>query len=200
MIYKVYWASQVSQWKRIHLPMQETEVWFTVWEDRLEEELATHCSILAWIIQEEPRAQRRLGATAHGVAESDMTEHTKCLCMYVWTLLFWSILICGAVAKEICISSFQFSSVVQSWPTLCDLMDHSTPGLLDHHQFPEFLQTHVHRVDDAIQPSHPLSSPSPPALNPSQHQGLFKWFSSSHLVKHQSIGVYASTSVLPMNT
>ena len=77
---------------------------------------------------------------------------------------------------------YQFSSVVQSCPTLCDPMNHSTPGLPVHHQFPESTQTHVHRVSDAIQPSHPLSSPSPPALNPSQHQGLFKWVSSSHQV------------------
>ena len=66
----------------------------------------------------------------------------------------------------------QFSSVAQSRPTLCDPMNRSTPGLPVHHQFPEFTQTHVHRVSDAIQPSHPLSSPSPPAPNPSQHQSL----------------------------
>ena len=67
----------------------------------------------------------------------------------------------------------QFSSVTQSCPTLCDLMDCSTPGFPVHHQLPELTQTHVHRVSDAIQPSHPLSSPSPPAFNLSQHQGLF---------------------------
>ena len=64
------------------------------------------------------------------------------------------------------------SSVVQSCPTLCDPMDCSTPGLPVHHHLPEFAQTHVHRVGDAIQPSHPLSSPSPPAFNLSLHQGL----------------------------
>ena len=68
----------------------------------------------------------------------------------------------------------QFSSVAQSRLTLCDPMDCSMPGLPVHHQLPEFTQTHVHRVGDVIQPSHPLSSPSPPALNLSQHQGLFK--------------------------
>ena len=73
-------------------------------------------------------------------------------------------------------------SVVQLCPTLCDPMDLSTPGLPVHHKLPEFTQTHVHRVGDAIQPSHPLSSPSPPAPNPSQHQGLFQWVSSSHQV------------------
>ena len=70
--------------------------------------------------------------------------------------------------------SVQFSSVTQSCPALCDPMNRSTPGLPVHHQLPEFPQTHVHRVGDAIQPSHPLSSPSPPAPNPSQHQSLFQ--------------------------
>ena len=68
----------------------------------------------------------------------------------------------------------QFSSVAQSCPTLCDPTNRSTPGLPVHHQLPEFTQTHVHQVSDAIQPSHPLSSPSPPAPNPSQHQSLFQ--------------------------
>ena len=69
-------------------------------------------------------------------------------------------------------SSVQFSSVAQSCPTLCDPMNRSTPGLPVYHQLPEFAQTHIHRVSDAIQPSHPRSSPSPPATNPSQHQSL----------------------------
>ena len=76
----------------------------------------------------------------------------------------------------------QFSSVTQSCPTLCDPMNHSRPGLPVHHQPAEFIQTHVLRVSDAIQPSHPLSSPSPNAPNPSQHQGLFHWVNSSHQV------------------
>ena len=71
--------------------------------------------------------------------------------------------------------SVPFSSVSQSCPTLCDPMNRSTPGLPVHHQLLEFTQTHVHRVRDAIQPSHPLLSPSPPAPNPSQHQSLFQW-------------------------
>ena len=78
--------------------------------------------------------------------------------------------------------SVQFSSVAQSCPTLCDPMNHSTPGLPVHHQLPESTQTHVHQVGDAIQPSHPLSSPSPPAPNPSQHQCLFQRVNSSHEV------------------
>ena len=77
---------------------------------------------------------------------------------------------------------FQIRSVAQSCPTLCHPMNHSTPGLPVHHQLPEFTETHVHWVDDAIQPSHPLSSPSPFAPNPSQHQSLFQWVNSSHEV------------------
>ena len=80
------------------------------------------------------------------------------------------------------VKMFQFSSVAQSCPILCYPMNHSTPGLPVHHQLPEITQTHVHRVRDAIQLSHPRSSPSPPAPNPSQHQGLFQWVNSWHEV------------------
>ena len=80
------------------------------------------------------------------------------------------------------IDSVQLSSVAQSCPTLCDPMNRSMPVLLVHHQLPEFTQTHVHRVSNAIQPSHPLSSPSPLAPHPSQHQSLFQWVNSSHEV------------------
>ena len=78
--------------------------------------------------------------------------------------------------------SVRFSSVAQSCPTVCDPMNRSMQGLPVHHQLQEFTQTHVHRVGDAIQPSHPLLSPSPPAPNLSQHQGLFQWVNSSHKV------------------
>ena len=87
------------------------------------------------------------------------------------------------------LESVQFSSVTQLYLTLCDPMDYSTLGLPVHHQFLEFTQTDVHWVSDAIQPSHPLSSPYPPAFNLSQHQGLFQWVGSLHQVarglKHQ---------------
>ena len=96
-------------------------------------------------------------------------------------------------------SNTQFSSVTKSCPTLCDPMNRSTPGFPVHHQLPESTQTHVHWVGDAIQPSHPLSSPSPPALNLSQHHCLFQCVSSSHQVA-KVLGVSASTSVPPMNT
>ena len=89
----------------------------------------------------------------------------------------------------------QFSSL--SHVPLCDFMDCSTPDFPVHHQLPELAQTHVHWVGDAIQPSHPLSSPSPPAFILSQHQGLFQWVSSSHQVA--KILESASASVLPMN-
>ena len=91
----------------------------------------------------------------------------------------------------------QFSSVTQLCLTLCDPVNHSTPGLPVHHQLPDFTQTHVHRVSGAIQPPHPLSTPSPPALSLSQHQGLFKRVNSAS--GGQNIGVSASASVLPMN-
>ena len=78
--------------------------------------------------------------------------------------------------------SDEIRSVTQSCLTLCNPMNHSMPGLPVHHQLREFTQTHVHRDRDAIQPSHPLSSPSPPAPNPSQHQSLFQWVNSSHEV------------------
>ena len=90
-------------------------------------------------------------------------------------------------------TSVQFSSVPQSSPTLCDPMNRSTPGLSVHHHLPEFTQTHIHRVSDAIQPSHPQSSPSPPAPNPSQHQSLFQLFAWGG----QSTGVSALASFLP---
>ena len=100
--------------------------------------------------------------------------------------------------------SVQFSSVAQSCPTLCDPMNRSMPGLPVHHQLLEFTQTHVHWVGDAIQPSLPLSSPFLPALNLSQHQGLFKWVSSSHQVakvlelqlQHQSFQWTPRTNLL----
>ena len=93
----------------------------------------------------------------------------------------------------------QFSSVQLLSPTLCDPMDCSTPGFPVHHQLPELAQTHVHQVSDAIQPSYPMSSLSPPAFNLSQHQGLFQWVGSSHQVvkvlefqlQHQSFQWYS---------
>ena len=95
------------------------------------------------------------GSTIHGILQARVLE--------------W-----GALAFLSYTQSDQIRSAVQSYPTLCDPMNLSTPGLPVPHQLPEFTQTHVHRVSDVIQPSHPLSSPSPPAPNPSQHQSLFQ--------------------------
>ena len=103
------------------------------------------------------------------------------LSLFSWTLAF---------------SSVQFSSVALLCPTLCDPMNCSTLGLPIHHQLPESTQTHVHCVGDAIQPFHPLSSHSPPALNPSQHQGLLKWVS----LLHQVAKVLEFQLQHPMNT
>ena len=94
-----------------------------------------------------PLGFQRLGPEPHSNKNYDQTTRHQCL---------------------------QFSSVAQSCPTLCDPMNRSTPGLPVHHQLPKLTQTHVHRVGDAIQPSHPRSSPSSPAPNPSQHQSLFQ--------------------------
>ena len=77
-------------------------------------------------------------------------------------------------SNNVFLHGVQFSPVAQSCPTVCDHMNRSTPGVPVHHKLLEFTQTHAHRVGDAIQPSHPLLSPSPPAPNPSQHQGLFQ--------------------------
>ena len=105
---------------------------------------------------------------------------------YFLALWFCHFTVFNIVNKFLCcnshfFSSVQFSSITQLCPTLCDPVDCGTPGLPVHHQLP-FTQTNVYRVGDAIQPSHPLSSPFPPAPTPSQHPGLFRWVSSSHQV------------------
>ena len=98
-------------------------------------------------------------------------------CSFLWvTLSLWYLL--SYILKY----QVQFSSVAQLCPTLCNPMGYSMPGYPVHHQLPKLAQTHVHQVDDAIQPSYPLSSPSPPTFNLSQHQGLFQWVSFSHQV------------------
>ena len=105
-------------------------------------------------------------ATVHRVAESDMTEQLTHTHTHARTHTHWNF-------KNKFTLQFQLSSVTLSCPTLCDPKDCSTPGFPVHHQLLEFTQTHVHRVSDAIQPSHPLSSHSPLTFNLSQHQGLF---------------------------
>ena len=148
--------------------------------------METHSSFLDWRIQwiEGPgRLQpMRLQRVRHNLAttqphflftSSDMSARDVCgrkKSIFCGSNSFWNPNIC------------KFSSVIQSCPSLCDPMNCSTPGLPVPHQLPEFTQTHVHWISDAIQPSHPQSSPYPPALNLSQHQGLFIWVSSLHQV------------------
>ena len=150
-------ASPMAQWVK-NLPANARDtgdvVWFLGLEDPLEEDKATHSSILAW---GSPRTEKPGGLQSKGSQRVRSDWHTHA-CLY------------------------QFSSVAQSCPTLWDLMNCSMPGLPVHHQLPEPTQTHVHWVGDAIQPSHPLLSPSPLALNLSRHEGLFRRVSSSHQV------------------
>ena len=133
-----------------------------------------------------------LGSSVHGILQArileciampsskgsswprNWTRISYVSCIGRWVLYHWS------HQEALYMPSVQFSSVAQSCPTLCNPTNSSTPGLPVHHQLPESTQTHVHQVGDAIQPSHPLSSPSLPALNLSQHQGLSQWVSSSH--------------------
>ena len=157
-------ASLVTQMVKNPPAMQETWVWSQGWEDPLEEGMVTHSSILAWRIH-----IAGWQATVHGVAKSHnwVTKHSTVAVLSQYHFFKY-------------LSSVQFSSVAQSCPTLCNPMNCSTPGLPVYHQLPEFTQTHIHPVSDAIQPSHPLSSPSPPAPNPSQQQSLFQWVNSLH--------------------
>ena len=110
------------------------------------------------------------------------SNHVFLCCIFMGRILSSSEKWWLMVLQTVEIAKTGFSSVTQSCLTLCDPMNRSMPVLPVRHQLPEFTQTHIHWVGDAIQPSHPLSSPSPPAFNLSQHQGLFKWVSFSHQV------------------
>ena len=131
-------------------------VWSLGWEDSLEEGIATTPVFLPG----ESHRQRSLVSSIHGVTKS-RTQLKQLSLPTQWLYI---------------------SSVAQSCLTLCNPMDCSTPGFPVHHQLLVFTQTHVHWVGDAIKPSHPLLSPSPPTLNISQNQGLFQWVNSSHQV------------------
>ena len=148
--------------------------------------MATYSSILAWEIPciEEPGGLQLIGSQRVGHDWSDLAFMHNLGPENKW------------VTIKTGISKVQIRLVAQSCPTLCDPMNRSMPGLPVHHQLPEFTQTHIHWVGDAIQPSHPLSSPSSPAFNLSPHQGLFQWVSSSHQVaKYWSF----SFSISPYN-
>ena len=132
-----------------------------------------------------PKSARRVESLENIHPKSSTTRY----------LTFW---VLGIIPLDLMLmmqTSVQFSSVTQSCLTLCDPMDCSTPGLRVHHQYLELAQTHVRQVSDAIHPSHPLSSPSPPAFSLSQHQGLFQWVGSLHQVpKYWSFSLNISPS------
>ena len=134
-----------------------------------------------YLCLENPMDREAWRATVHRVAKNRIWLKQISIHVYVLNCFFPPSERTVIQGNEF-LTSVQFSSVAQSCPTLCNPMNCSTPGISVHHQLPEFTQTHVHRVSDAIQPSHPLSSPSPPAPNPSQHQSLFQWVNSSHEV------------------
>ena len=175
--------------------MQETQVQSLGWEDLLEKEMATHSSILAWRIPWIEEPGRLWSLESQKEKTEQLTLSLSPTLKFTCRLSHDNPVVVDAIRvnyinelRDIMIPSVQFSSVAQSCLTLCDPMNRSTPGLPVHHQLLEFTQTQVHRVSDAIQPSHPLSSPSPPAPNPSQHQSLSQWVNSSHEV-HDSIAM-----------
>ena len=123
-----------------------------------------------------------VSSDAHSVGTLNVAKWGRSPSWLLWatTVLCWSLCLMLVSFVPVPTPWLQFSSVAQLCLTLCNPMDCSTPGLPVHHQHPDFTWTHVHWVDDAIQPSHPLSFPSPPTFSLSQHQGLFKWISSSY--------------------
>ena len=157
-------------------------------EDPLEKEMATHSSILAWRIPwtEETGKLHSIGLQKFRHSWSNFHSTVHILCFHPSYLSYCDSFFISFIMifsdRFSSFSSVQFSSVAQSWPTLCDPINRRTQGLHVHHQLPEITQIYVHRVSDAIQPSHPLLSPSPPDPNRSQHQVLFQWLNSSHQV------------------
>ena len=139
-----------------------------------------------------------MGGANNGIFVANMLQQWKMLLnCYLWKVCSVRYFPRKVGPIFLCWVLSQFSSIAQSCPTLCDLMDCSKPDMPVDHQLLGLAQTHVHWVGDAIQPSYPLLSPSPPSFSLSQHQGLFQWIS---LASHgQSIGASASAWVLPMN-
>ena len=173
MIPFLEWRASLAAQMLKNLPaMLETQVWSLGWEDPLEKRMAAHSSILAWRIPwtEEPGGLQSMGLQR--VRHNSLTELLGNEARYIW--------ICCC-------------SVAQSGPTLCDPMDCSTLGFPVLHHLPELAQTHVHWVSDAIQPSHPLSSPSPALIL--SHLLMKRRFASSD----QSTGASVWALVLPMN-
>ena len=160
--------------------MQETQILSLGWEDPLEKEMVTHSFVV--FLPGKSHGQRRLAGIQSLVSqESDRIERLNSNREEI-IHLHSSCLIYNPLKQYSYLLSLQFSLVAQSCPTLCNPMDCSMPGFPVHHQLLELTQTHVHRVSDAFQPSHPLLSPSPPTFHFPQHQGLFQWVSSLHQV------------------
>ena len=212
-------ASLVAQWQRIHLPMQETQVWSPGQEEPPEEEMTNHSSIPAWRTPwtEEPGRSQHMGSqrirhdpktsprVSHSVVSNSLWPHalqlSRLLCpwgspgkntavgchsplqgIFPTRGQNLGLLPCRQALHHLSHQRSLFSSVTPLCLIPCNPVDCSTPGLPIHHQLQEFTQTHVHWVSDAIQPSHLLLSPAPSTFNLSQHQGPFKWVSSSHQV------------------
>ena len=149
-----------------------------------------------WLLHWQAECLPRCNLGSPLVKRDLIKQKNPCINSYIWTYYIQWFHLRSKCSKWLFKKhSVQFSSVAQSCPTLYDPKNLSMPGLPVTHQLPESTQTHVHPVSDAILPSHPLSSPSSPAPNPSQHQGLFKWVNSSHelakdlefQLQHQSI-------------
>ena len=196
MVGGAWWAAihgVPKSWARL------SDFTFTFHFHALEKEMATHSSVLAWRIpgMGEPDGLPSMGSHRVGHYWSDLAAAYYGIIMLILQPYLMGFILLqsqddphqinhpkGNGENDKCSLSklglipcpfLQFSSVSQSCPTLCNSMDCSRPGLQAHHQLPEFTQTHDHWVGDAIQPSHPLSPPSPPTFSLSQHQGLFQW-------------------------
>ena len=146
-------------------------------------EIGIQSEWLVWGWTNSSRGDLNLGILVPALHQGDISPFSPkplplpffcCCCLFRWRTVARKLTTHMDSSEVFFRKSLQsVTSVAQSCPTLCDLMNHSKPGLHVHHQLPEFTQTHVHQVSDATQPSHPLSSPSPPAPNPSQYQGLY---------------------------
>ena len=192
-LYSVYFFTSF-QFQVPSLLLSPLQMWVRslVWEDPLEKEMATHSSMLAWEIPwtEEPGwlQSTRLQRCGHDWATEQMVwwlfKQLSRITIWSSNSASWGIprRNKGKDSKKYLYTHISVSSVAQSYLTLWDPMDCSTPGLPVHHKLPEPTQAHVQWVGDAIQLSHPLSAPSLPAFNLSQHQELFQWVGSSHQV------------------
>ena len=170
-------SQRVGHWSNLGHTIENlllTETWKVEWPLCSLNFLAvTPLVMIIGVLQQ----QRKYGAAFFSVLHKTMHKVLGCLKIYLLSEALDTVFL-----YELLNVYKKFSSVAQSCPTLCDRMNCSMPGLPVHHQLLEFTETHVYWVSDAIQPSHPLSSPSPPAPNPSQHQSLLQWVNSSHEV------------------